>query len=81
MAYIRLIDPDEAQGPLRATFEAGRSRAGKVANIMHVMGLDGPSCAASMAFYVSLMKRDNALDAATRELLAAVVSCVNDCFY
>lgn len=81
MAYIRLIDPSEAEGPLRRTFESGIARAGKVANIMHVMALDGTSCAGSMAFYVSLMKSENALEPATRELLAAVTSNVNDCYY
>jgi len=34
-----------------------------------------------MQFYVSLMKRPNALDAARREMLATVVSNVNDCYY
>lgn len=81
MAYIHLIDPGEARGPLRPTFEGGIARAGKVANIMHVMALDPSSCAGSMAFYVSLMKSENSLDPATRELLAAVTSNVNDCFY
>ena len=34
-----------------------------------------------MQFYTSLMKTENALTAAQREMLAAVVSNVNDCYY
>jgi hypothetical protein len=34
-----------------------------------------------MQFYVTLMKTPNALGAARREMLAAVVSNVNECYY
>lgn len=81
MAYIRQIDEGEAQGPLKAVYDAAGGRAGSVAKIIKVMSLDERSVAGSMDFYVSLMKSTNALDPARREMLAAVVSNVNDCFY
>jgi alkylhydroperoxidase family enzyme len=34
-----------------------------------------------MQLYISLMKSPNALSPARRELIAAVVSNVNDCYY
>ncbi|MHC4948081.1 MAG: carboxymuconolactone decarboxylase family protein [Planctomycetota bacterium] len=81
MAFIRQIDPNEAEGPLKRVYDAAAGRSGGVANIIKVMGLDARSVQASMGFYVSIMKADNALDAARREMLATVVSNINDCYY
>ncbi len=81
MAYIRQIGEDEATGLVEKIYSAGRGRAGDVANIVKLMSLDGRVMQSSMALYVSLMKSPNALDSARRELLAAVVSNVNDCYY
>ena len=81
MAFIRQVNDDEAEGALGRVYDAARGRAGKVAGIIKVMGLDPPLVQASMQFYMSLMKRPNALSGATREMLAAVVSNINDCYY
>ena len=81
MAYIRQIGDDEADGVLKKVYAAGTSRAGGVANIIRVMSQDGRSTHASMQFYVSMMKAPNALPAARREMLATVVSNVNECYY
>ncbi len=81
MAYIRQVSEDEATGRLKSIYDAGRARAGGVANIIKVMSLDAPSTQGSMGFYLSIMKRDNALPAPQREMLATVVSNVNDCYY
>jgi len=81
MAFIRQIQPDEADGLLKRIYDAASKRAGRVANIIKVMSLDPRSCQGSMQFYTSLMKTENALSAARREMLAAVVSNINDCYY
>jgi alkylhydroperoxidase family enzyme len=81
MAFIEQIAESDAQGAVARLYSASRNRAGSVANIIRVMSQDGPSAAQSMQFYVSLMKSENSLDAARREMLATVVSNVNDCFY
>ncbi len=81
MAYIRQITEDEATGDIKRVYDGGIRRVGHVANIIKVMSLDAKVCNASMQFYVSMMKSDNALDPAAREMLATVVSNVNDCFY
>ena len=57
------------------------SAQGGIANIIRVMSEDGRSLQASMQFYVALMKSPNALTPARREMLAAVVSNANDCYY
>lgn len=81
MAWIRQIPDDDAEGRLARSYDAARGRAGDVAGIVRLMGLDARSLDGSMGFYVSLMKSPNALPPARREMIAAVVSNVNDCFY
>ena len=81
MAFIRQVSEAEAEGPVARAYEAAQQRAGYIANILRLMSLDGHVLQGSMTFYVNLMKRDNALSAARREMLAAVVSNVNDCYY
>jgi len=81
VAYIRQVGEDEATGPIKSVYDAGRGRYGSVANIIKVMSLDARSTQGSMGFYLSIMKGDNGLSAPRREMLATVVSNVNDCYY
>lgn len=81
MAWIDLIREPEATGPLSKLYESSRNRAGYIAQIIQVMSRDANIAAEAMRFYVRLMKFPNALNAARRELLATVVSNVNDCYY
>jgi alkylhydroperoxidase family enzyme len=81
MAWINLIREPEATGPLSKLYESSRNRAGYIAQIIQLMSRDADIAAESMRFYVRLMKSPNALNAARRELLATVVSNVNDCYY
>ena len=81
MAYIRKIPIDEATGRLRQIYDAGIARAGEVTQIIQIKSLDERVVAGSKQFYVSMMKSDNALSPARREMLATVVSNVNDCYY
>ena len=81
MAWIDLIREAEATGALHKLYESARDRAGYIAQIIQVMSRDADVAAESMWFYTRLMKSPNALDGARRELLAAVVSNVNDCYY
>jgi alkylhydroperoxidase family enzyme len=81
MAYVKQVKEVEAQGVLKKVYDAAIARVGGVANILKVTSLDGRSTHAGMQFYVSLMKAPNALSPTRREMLAAVVSNVNDCYY
>ncbi len=81
MAYISQVSEADATGVLQRVYAAGKARAGGVANIIKVMSLDGRSVQGSMQFYVSVMKSPNALDASRREMLATVVSNINECYY
>jgi hypothetical protein len=81
MAYIQQISIDQATGPTEKLYTAARKRAGGVANIIRVMSQDGVSAGASMGLYVSVMKTENGLSGAQKEMLATVVSNANDCYY
>jgi len=81
MAYVEQVSEDDAQGMLKKVYDAAIARFGSVANILKVASLDGRSTQAGVQFYVSLMKAPNALEPSRREMLAAVVSNVNDCYY
>ncbi len=81
MPFTEQIEPEQASGRLKRLYDAAMKRAGYVAGIIKVMSLDPASCEASMGFYGSLMQSDNELSPAKREMLATVVSNVNDCFY
>lgn len=81
MAYIELAPDDQVEGPLKQIYEQAMQRAGYVAQIIRVMSRDQRTCAESIQFYIGLMKTPNALPAPQREMLAAVVSNVNDCYY
>ena len=81
MSYIKKIGLDEASGRLKRTYDAGIRRAGHVAQIVQVMSLDPAVCDASIGFYTTLMKKENALESSVREMLATVVSNANDCYY
>jgi alkylhydroperoxidase family enzyme len=81
MAYIEQVTEDQASGVLEKVYAAASARTGKVANIIKVMSRDARATQASMQFYVSIMKSPNALEPARREMLAAVVSNINACYY
>ena len=81
VAYIRLIDEDEATGPLKDEYDAAIRRAGKVFNIVKAMCLNPLVLNRSMALYQAIMFGPSELSRADRELLAVVVSTANDCHY
>lgn len=81
MAWIRTIEPADAQGPLKDEYEQAVRRAGKVYNIVKVQSLNPGTLRAGMRLYQATMHAPSELSRADRELLATVVSRVNDCFY
>lgn len=81
MAWIRTVEPNEATGPLRKEYDAAVARAGRVYNIVKLMGLNPGQLHSSMDLYLSIMHRPSALSRAQREMLAVVVSTANKCHY
>jgi alkylhydroperoxidase family enzyme len=81
MPHIRLIDVDEATGPLAQEYEAAIGRAGKVFNIVKSMSLNPMVLKRSMGLYKAIMFGPSELSRVERELLAVVVSNANNCHY
>lgn len=81
MAWIKMIEPEEATGPLKEEYARAVARAGKVFNILKVQSLNPQTLGASMQLYLSAMHGLSGLSRAERELLGVVVSRANQCFY
>ncbi len=81
MAWIHIIHPEHATGLLAKVYDAARTRAGKVYNILRIQSQNPSALQASMGLYVSVMHKDSPLSRAQREMLATVVSSANDCHY
>ena len=81
MAYIRLIEEHEAEGPLAEEYDAAIERAGKVFNILKAMSLRPAVLQASMALYREIMFGESGLSRKERELLATVASAEQSCHY
>ena len=81
MAYIEQVEFEDAQGPLKKQYEAAIRRAGRVYGIVKVMSQTPQALAASMRFYLTLMKGEGALKPWQCEMLATVTSKVNGCVY
>ena len=81
MAHIRCVPEGEATGLLARIYEAARSRAGKVFNILRVQSLEPAVLQPSIQLYAATMHDDSALDRFTREAIAVVVSKTNGCHY
>ena len=81
MAYIQVVEPEAAEGALQAEYASAAGRAGKVFNILKIQSLNAGALHASMALYGATMHGPSGLSRAEREMLATVVSRINDCFY
>jgi len=79
--HVRLIEVDEATGPLKDEYDAAVGRAGKVFNIVKAMSLRPSVLKRSMELYKGVMFGSSGLSRQERELLAVVVSRENDCHY
>jgi uncharacterized peroxidase-related enzyme len=81
MAWIKMTEPGDATGELKAEFDKAVGRAGKVFNILKVQSLNPPVLRASMEMYLATMHGPSGLSRAEREMMATVVSWANHCFY
>ena len=81
MPWIKTISPPEATGRLKKSYDAAMGRAGRVFGIVRSMSLAPPVLDASMGLYQRIMHAPSGLTRARRELLATVVSRVNECHY
>jgi uncharacterized peroxidase-related enzyme len=82
MAWIKTIDPENAEGALKRLYGAAAQRAGKVFNLIRLQSLRPRVLRASVQLYVELMhSAESGLSRSQREMIAVVVSRANDCHY
>ena len=81
MAWIKVISQAEATGLLKKQYDAALKRSSKIWNIVSIMGLNPHAMRDSMRFYKTIMFGESPLSRSQREMLATVVSSVNNCTY
>lgn len=81
MAWISVIDEQEAIGQLKGIYKELKEKRGKIANIMKIHSLNPPTMKAHMNLYLTLMFEETTLSREECELIAVVVSSVNNCEY
>ncbi len=81
MSWIEEIDEDDAGDDLRKVLNKVKGDRGKIANIMKVHSLNPSIMEAHMDFYMDIMFRSSSLSRENCELVAVIVSKLNDCEY
>ena len=81
MAYIDIIEIEDAEGIVKQEYDKGNRRAGRVFNILKIMSRSPLALKESMRMYLAIMYGESELSRAQREMLATVVSQVNHCYY
>ena len=81
MAWIRVIDEDEAEGRLQEWYRKLTEPWGGVDNIMKIHSLNLRSLKGHHELYKAVMYGKSPLSRTQREMIAVVVSASNDCFY
>lgn len=81
MPWIRTISLTEATGRLAKSYEAAVARAGRVFGIVRAQSLAPAVLDASLGLYQKIMYAPAGLTRRQREMVATIVSRVNDCHY
>ncbi len=81
MAWIETTSAGEATGELKRMYDAAIRRAGRVYNIVRVMSPNPAVLRASMGIYREIMFGESPLPRGLRELIATIVSRINNCHY
>ena len=81
MAYISIIDPQNAEEPLAGLYRRFANPDGTVDNVLQVHSLNPESLRAHCALYVQALHRPSPVSRAEREMIGVVVSRLNGCGY
>ena len=81
MAFIEVIEPEQATGLLKEIYEGLLQSRGKVANVHKIQSLHPETIQPHMDLYMSVMFSASPLSRAEREMMAVVVSMQNGCPY
>lgn len=81
MAWIPMIAEDKAEAELKVWYDKLRESWGGVDNIMKIHSLNVKTLKGHYELYLSAMKGTKDLSHKQREMVAVVVSSVNQCHY
>lgn len=81
MAWIKQIEQNSAEGLLKDVYSDLENSRGKISNIMKIHSLDPASMKNHLDLYLSIMFQSTSLNREERELVAVVVSALNNCSY
>lgn len=82
MARIQTVDESEATGIVKEEYDAAIARAGQLYNIVRLFSVRPKSMRAFVELYKVVMHdEDCPLSRMQREMIATVVSKVNECDY
>ncbi|MFZ6010785.1 MAG: peroxidase-related enzyme [Bacteroidota bacterium] len=81
MPYIQVIEHAESTGELRGIYDYLIATRGKLADVHKIQSLNPPALLSHMNLYKDVMFGQSPLKRYQREMLAVVVSQVNQCKY
>ena len=81
MAWIPMIPEDKAERGLKDWYDKLREPWGGVDNILRIHSINIPTLKGHYELYQSAMKGTRDLSGKQREMIAVVVSTVNQCHY
>jgi uncharacterized peroxidase-related enzyme len=80
-AWIKVVEPGEAVGELKAVYEATLGKRGALAAVHKIHSLHPETLTAHMALYMELLFGQSPLTRREREAIAVAVSRTNGCAY
>ena len=81
MAFVRYIPYEEASEELKTLYEKYGGKDKVPANIVRIAGFNPKAMAAHIDFYRAIMFAKSPLSRDQREMIAVVVSAINQCHY
>ena len=81
MAWIKMIEPDNAQGLLKDIYEAAEKRAGYVPKMTQLQSLRPETMSIGFSLYRQIMESPSGISRRLRVLIATVVSKINGCLW
>ena len=81
MAWIKIINEDEATGRLKELYEKYQEPSGEVDVILKIHSLNVKSMQTHYDLYAHLMRGRSDLSRVQREMIAVVASAANRCHY
>jgi len=81
MAWIETASEDTGTGKLKSIYRQQQEQAGAVANILKIHSLAPTILEAHLGLYSAVMHAPGPFSRKHREMIALVVSVINECHY